>query len=317
MGRRSVAMADRIPGTSGTADMSRVPEWIQGGSGESPHIVWSVRTEGDIVASALARESGQVFLADESGSVYAIGRSGEIQAVSRGFRDADRLAWCDSGAAGVVVTEGEQVSRLNPRLEPVWSASLPGEVLAVAMDPFGNHLAISLATRKTFIMNWRNKRVAEFETMRPLSFLAFVGTRPQLVGAANHGQMCCHSMSGEELWSERVLSNVGDLRCTGDGRQILVAGFNHGVQVYDGEGQHRGAYMLEGTPKLADCSYEPGHVLAATIERHLYWLDADGELKWATETDDDIVAIHCDPVRPAGCVGTKSGWLFRLAWDIA
>lgn len=291
------------------------PEWLKTGSGRAPGVAWSMRTEAEVVATALARETGTTYVADASGSIYALDRKGEIQCVTRGFSGLDRLEWADDGSSGAIVTDGEQVSRLSPRLESLWSATLPGEVLSVALDPYGNHLAIGMATRKTFILNWRNKRVTEFETMRPLRFIRFAAGEPHLIGAASQGLLCRHHLSGEEVWNEQVFSNVGDLRITGNAGMILIAGFNHGVQVYDGDGSHRGAYMVEGTPKLADSTFMRDSVLVATIEKHLYWLDSDGEMHWATETDDEIIGLHCDPLGEAATVAMQSGWVHRLSWQ--
>ncbi len=293
------------------------PEWIQSGSGASPALAWSMRTEGEIVGTAYAREPGVTYVGDETGSIYALDRHGDIAAVTRGFRDLSHITWADDGSSGAIVSQGDHVARLDVKLKSQWSADLPGQVLTVALDPYGHHLAIGMATRKTFILNWRNKRVCEFETIRPLSYIRFSATEQQIIGAADQGHLCCHELKGEEIWKEQIFSNVGDMRITGDARRILLASFNHGVQMYDSEGSHRGSYMVEGTPKLIDSTFVSESVAVATIENHLYWLDSDGEMKWATETDDEVVGLHCEPLGGGMIVAMKSGWIYRLAWESA
>lgn len=291
------------------------PDWIASGSGSLPTVSWSMRTESDVVGTAFAREAGVAYIADESGSIYALDRHGEIVAVTRGFSDLDRIVWADDGSSGAIVTHGEQVARLDTKLKSVWSANLPGEVLGLGIDPFGHHIAIGMATRKVFVLNWRNKRIAEFESLRPLRHVQFCATEPQIIGSADQGHLCCHELQGEEVWKEQVFSNVGDMRITGDASRILLASFNHGVQMYDAEGAHRGSYMVDGTPKLVDCTFMPESVAVATIEKHLYWLDSDGEMKWATESDDEIVGLHCEALGNGLLVALKSGWVYRLAWE--
>jgi hypothetical protein len=300
---------DKSEGTRGMT-----PEWIESGSGVKPTIAWTTGTESEIVATAYAREPKIAYIADESGSIYAIDQHGDIITVTRGFRNLDRLDWSDDGSSGAIVTNGEEVSRLDARLKSVWSANLPGQVLSIALDPFGHHLAISMATYKTFVMNWRNKRVAQFETVRPLRYMRFNPAEQQIIASADQGHLCCHDIRGEEIWREQVFSNVGDLRITGDASTILVAGYNHGVQLYDSEGSHRGSYMVEGTPKFADTTFAPENVAVATIEGHLYWLDSDGEMKWATEIADEIIGLHCEPLGNGLLVATKTGALHKLEW---
>lgn len=295
--------------------MSGRPDWLDEGQGTAPTLLWTAAADAPIVATAVARESGMTFAADESGSLYLIGRTGQIESVSRGFPEADRIAWSDTGSQGAVVTRGEDVSRIDASFETLWATTMPGEVLAIALDPFGHHLAVSLHNRRTLILNWKNKRVADFETTRPLCFLRFCATEPLLIGAANHGHLCCHDLKGDEVWNERMFSNVGDLRITGDAARILIAGYNHGVQLFDGEGTHQGSYMVEGTPKLADCTYTPENLAVATIEHQLYWLDADGEMKWSTETEEEISGLHCDPLGGAMTVAMSGGRVHRLSWN--
>ncbi len=291
-----------------------IPEWIKTGSGAPPSVSWSTRTEGEIVATAYARETRVFYAGDTAGSIYAIDHKGDIAAVTRGFSDLDHIVWADDGSSGAIVTEGEQVSRLSQKLKSVWSANLPGEVLSLGIDPYGHHLMIGMATRKNFVMNWRNKRIAEFETIRPLRFVRFCAAEPMIIGAADQGHLCCHELRGEEIWKEAVFSNVGDMRITGNAKVILIAGFNHGVQMYDAEGAHRGSYMVEGTPKLADCTFMPESVAVATIEKHIYWLDSDGEMKWAAETPEEVVGLHCEPLGGGFILAMKSGDIFRLNW---
>lgn len=290
------------------------PEWLSDSSGVRPRLAWSIKTEADILATAYARETGFTYVTDESGCIQAIDRKGEIAVVTRGYRDADLLAWADDGSSGVIITECEQITRLSPKLKSIWSATLPGEAISLAIGPYGNHVGVGLINRQNMILNWTNKRTTEFETMRPLYFLRFLTTEAQVIGAANQGLMCCHELNGEEVWREQITSNVGDVRITGDADTILLAGFNHGVQMYDDEGTHQGSYMVEGTPKLVDCTFVPENVAVTTVERHLYWLDADGEMRWAAELDEELVGLHCDALGGGLVIATQSGWVHRLEW---
>ncbi len=291
------------------------PDWLTSGSGRAPRIAWSLQTEANIVATAYARESGHLYVTDATGCVYSIDRRGELAAVTRGYRDADLIAWADDGSCGVIVTECEQITRLSPKLKSVWSRTLPGEAISLAIDSYGHHIAVGFISRKNMILDWRNKRCGDFETLRPLHFVRFLTTETQLIGVANQGLMCCHDLSGDELWREQVTSNVGDLRITGDAQTILIAGFNHGVQMFDEDGSHQGSYMVEGTPKLIDCTYVPENVAVTTVEKRLFWLDADGEMRWATQLDEELIGLHCDALGNGLIVAGESGQIHKLAWD--
>ena len=288
---------------------------IAEGEGKTPKIVWSFATEAPLIAIDYARETGQTVAADSSGGLYLLDRVGKVIAVSHGFHDLQRLAWSDVGNAGAVLVGENQLCRLGSKLQSRWTTTLPDDALNIDIDPWGHLIAVSRLDGLTCVYNWKRKRVAQFATSRPLNFLRFVTTETAIVGAAEYGLLCCHELSGSEMWSERVWSNVGDLSITGDGTTVLLAGFNHGIQVYDDSGSHLGTYMVEGTPQLVSCSFIPERIATATQERHVYWLDNDGEMLWATVAEEDVVCIICDPLGNGMICGLDSGHIYRISWE--
>ena len=80
---------------------------------------------------------------------------------------------------------------------------------------------------------------------------------PDGLPAAEYGHLCCHQLTGEQIWAEKLWSNAGDMAVAGDGETILLAGFNHGIQLFDGQGTNRGAFVVEGTPNRVSMSFLP------------------------------------------------------------
>lgn len=296
--------------------MSDAPfDWLMESYGVRPKLRWSFVTDAPLLGVQLARETGEVLAADASGGLYLLNRKGRIEAVTRGFRKIRAFAWSDIGRGGAALVGESTLCRFNRHLEVVWSQEIPLDTLDVAVDPHGRHLAVSLADGSTLIFNEAHQRIGQFSTARPLSCLRFVASEPALIGTAEHGLLCCFRPSGEKLWDEKLWSNTGDIAAAGDGSIILLACFTHGVQIYDGTGRYCGSYLLEGTASHVSLSFDPGRIVAATLERHLYWLDAQGELIWATEMPDDICHVGCDPLGSGVVCGLESGRLLWLDWE--
>src|SRR5262249_13002741 len=137
--------------------------------------------------------------------------------------------------------------------------------------------------------------VHEFDTTRPLVRLDFLVYEPAIVGVADYGLLCCHRFSGQLLWQEKLWANAGDVAVTASGDMILVACFNHGIQCVDEEGANVGSYQLEGTASRVSTSFQRQRIAAATLERNLCWLNADGQMVWSSIAPDDIVRVICDP----------------------
>lgn len=298
---------------SGDTTSSKNPKWLKG-RGLGPKLRWHVGTDGPLTALAYARESGDLYFTDASNTIARINPLGEIAALNRIHESIVSLAWSDNGAYGVALAGEETVLRIDRELKMVQSINLPEVGLAVSISPFGNHIAVSMSNGRNVFYNERKRRIAQFETIRPLSFLRFCPSEPILFGAAEHGLVCCHNLSGAEIWQIKNWSNVGQIQITGDGDLVYLASFGHGVEAYDGDGASIGSYVLDGTVNRLAVSYEPQRLIAGTVEGNLVWLDADGELLWTTTLTDSVVELICDPFGEWAIVGFQNEGIYRLDW---
>ncbi|MFG0297330.1 MAG: hypothetical protein ACF8PG_15595, partial [Maioricimonas sp. JB045] len=204
-------------------------EWIRQGRGLGPSIKWSHQTDGPLTSLSLARESGDVIVADASGSICRMDRGGQIAALNRFREPVHQLCWSDDGSAGAALVGDDTLYCLDRTFQSVWTVNLPDVCMAVSITPYGRHVAASLADGTTLIYDANRRRVATIETIRPLAFLAFCTTKPVLIGAAEHALVTAYSISGAEVWQEKMWSNVGDIAVTGDGSSIHLASFAHGI----------------------------------------------------------------------------------------
>ena len=290
-------------------------DWLHAGKGISPSLRWSFGTDAPLVCFQTARETGDIFAADSSGGIYRLDRLGRIKSLTRGLKDIRALAWSDTGQFGIVQVGESSLCQFNQKMEVEWTLDQEDPILSVAVSPFGRHVALGLANGKTVILNSRKRHVADFETIRPLRFLQFLVTEPTIIGAAEYGLLCSYDVDGKQLFSEKIWGNIGDLSASGDGNTIMLAAFNLGIQAYDGGGANRASYIVEGTAKNVSTSFTGDRVVVATLERHLYWTDSDGELLWATRTEEEIHGVICDPLGEWIVCGFESGRLIRLDWD--
>jgi hypothetical protein len=285
--------------------------------GVPPEQRWSFAADAPLLSMCLGRESGELFLADTSGGLYLLDRRGQVTTLTRGFQQLGAVAWSDSGNGGAAAVGERTLCLLDRSLRVVWSVELGDEVLDVAIDPYGNHLAAALANGNNLVFDRIKGRLCRFDTVRPLSYIRFVPSAALLVGVAEYGLVCCHELGGERLWNETTWSNVGDVCVSGSPRVVHIAGFNHGVQSFSiDEGTSRGTCLVEGTPNHVACSYTSHRLIVTTLERHLYWLDGYSELIWASRLADDVVAVQCDPLGSGFACGLQNGRVVWLDWGV-
>lgn len=291
------------------------PDWVRKGRGIGPSVRWSFGVDAPLTGLRLARETGEVLVADETGGLYRIDRRGEYSSVNRLRESIREIAWSDDGQAALTLVGESELHLFDRNLKEQWKLDLPVPCVQIAVDPYGRYFAVSLADSGNLIFDINKRRIAGFETIRPLKHLCFVTSEAILVGAAEHGLICCHALDGDQIWQEKLWSNVGEMVTTGDGELIYIAGFTHGVQTFDGEGEPIGSYIVEGTVNHLAASYDPNRLLVSTVERHLYWLDADGEMLWSATTPADVGRLACDAFGEWTVCGFREGTVICLDWS--
>jgi hypothetical protein len=287
--------------------------WLYSGRGASPALRWSFTADAPLADVKLARETGEILLADMSGGLYLLDRRGRVQALIRTRHELQRIAWADTGTAGVAAFDDQTVAWFDRKLQFQWTREVPDDVMSVAIDPHGTHVAICMADAVSTVLNSDSHKVSRFTTVRPLRYVQLLATATDLIAAAEHGLVGRFSFKGETIWTEKLWSNVGDLAATGDGRNVYLAGFAHGVQTYDGDdGAARGAFVTEGTVSQVTCGYSRKQLVAATLERQLFAISDGGELVWNLTLPEELNRVLMSPLGDWIVLGFASGRVVRL-----
>jgi len=287
-------------------------DWLRSGRGSKPTLRWSFFTDAPLVDVQLARESADLVACDQSGGLYLLDRQGHVRALTRTGHELRRLAWADTGALGAALMDDKSVGCFDRRLQFHWIRELEDETLSLAITPYGTHIAVSLANSENVVYDAENRRFSRFASLRPLRFLQFLHTVPELVVAAEHACFARYGIKGEPVWMEKLFSNVGDLAVTGDGRYIFLAGFAYGAQVFDADGEAIGSFVLDGAAKLVATTFSRKWIFVFTLERQLICLDSEGRERWLLELPEDLCSIHCSPLGDWMICGFVSGRIVRL-----
>ena len=264
--------------------------WLTQGKGITPSLRWSFSTEAPLLALDLARETGEILAADISGGLYLLDRQGQFLHLNRGIKDVQLVHWSDHGKRGAAIYSDNNICCFDRDLNVTWAISFSVECLAIAMDSYGDYVAVSLASGKTILIDSQ-------------------------MGAAENGLVCCYDLEGNCLWTEKHWSNCGGLAMSGDGQRIYLAGFNYGILIFDHEGDSAGTLVFEGTPKVLACDFQGNRIVTATIEQELYWLNQEGKLLWGGIIPDEAIEVACDPFGQWCVCGAKSGLVQCLDWS--
>ncbi|MCA9061572.1 MAG: hypothetical protein KDA96_00855 [Planctomycetaceae bacterium] len=288
---------------------------LRNSHGTRPRMILDDTFAEGIAAIAYADEARTLLLATRNGELLQVNEAGALLHRATGFHALDHLVLSATGTYGAAAVGMNRLVCFDHQLRFVWDAEAPSRITAVAIAPYGSHLAFSTESARTHIVSIDRKETARIETKRSLDHLEFLTDEPHLIGVADFGQIASFGLYGEELWNERIMNNVGDLSVSGSGRRILVAAFNHGVQVFSRTGKHKGAFMLDGIPFKVSGSAAGTRLAVLTQEHRLYWLDYEGNVKWVADmTSDPPLHIRTGPLGDRLFVVTVSGRVILLEW---
>ncbi|MBS0263131.1 MAG: hypothetical protein JSS02_14400 [Planctomycetes bacterium] len=291
-----------------------VEDWLRQGTGQPPQCTWTATPGGPLVDLRLARETGEVLAVDDSGRLVTLDRTGNVAEQTQGPTGIRALTWSDTGHGGIALVGEEKLYWFNRSLRLQGWLELSEPILALALEGHGQYAAVSLADCHTVLYDANQTQIRRFKTSLPLVTLEFLVNQPAVIGTADHGLICCRGFDGQPLWQQALLTNVGDLAVTGDGDQILLACYGHGIQCFDATGRQLGSYQLEGTVSRIATSFCPSHIAAVTMERQFYLITTQGQVEFQCPLPDDVCRLACDPLRRGVLIGFKRGQIVRLDW---
>jgi hypothetical protein len=249
---------------------------------------------------------------DEKDWLYLLNRRGKLQGQ---VRTAGRLvaACCaDDGSAYAAVGGRGEIWWLAPDLMTTWESVVPKPAVAVAMDPFGQYLAVADAGGHLHLFDRKARPIFQVESPRPFHHLAFVPAAPFLLGSSDYGLVACLDLAGNWVWRDGLVAHIGALTVSGDGERIFLACFTEGLQHYTLTGKKQDRQATSEPCRLAALSFDGQLTLVAGLSGRLQLLDAEGRLVAAHALDKPPVAIALGALGDSATVALDDGRLIGL-----
>ena len=252
--------------------------------------LWSLSLGSAVRALQFAREAELLLARDDSGTLTLINVGGETQAAAK-LPGTVAASISDDGSTIAAVGDGGQVWWLAPDLAIRSERSIAAPAVSVALNAFGQYLAVSDNQGNLHLLDRTGKLIAQFTTPRPVHHLAFVPMQPHLTAAADLGWAGCLDLAtGQWLWSDRPVSNIGALAVTGSGDPVLLACFSMGVRRYGPTG-YRTSLILPKACSLLALSFDSEKGIAGGAGHELYAFNATGELTITHELQHTPMAL--------------------------
>jgi hypothetical protein len=273
---------------------------------------WSKSVSATPRGLALVRERDWVLAWDQNHWLHLFDHAGHPQGQVH-FPGTLVAACCaDDGSAYAAVGNRGEIHWLAPDLTTRWQYALPSPAVTVAMDPFGQYVAVSDNLCNVHLFNRLGRPGQSWQTPRPLHHLAMVATSPVLVGCADYGLVTSFDMAGACRWRDGLVAHAGSLGVSGDGQRILIACFSEGVQSYNLDGEKQPRLSIGEPCRLAAVAFTGRFVLAAGMTNRLMVLDGEGQALASQLMEKPIAAAALGALGDYAVVALAEGRVVRL-----
>jgi hypothetical protein len=273
---------------------------------------WSQSLNASPRGLALVRERDWVLAWDRNHWLYLFDHTGHGQGQVR-FAGTLVAACCaDDGSAYAAVGSRGEICWLAPDLTTRWQQALSSPAVTVAMDPFGQYLAVSDDRGNVHLFNRLGQPLKSLQTARPLHHLAFVPAAPVLVGCADYGLVTSFDMTGTSRWRDGLVAHAGSLSVSGDGSRLLIACFSEGVQGYNLEGQKQPRMSVAESCRVASVAFTGRFILIACLSNRLLVLDGEGQTLASQLMEKPIAAAALSALGDYAAVAMTDGPVKRL-----
>lgn len=255
---------------------------------------------------------GGTLAADEKDWLYLLDRAGRPQAQVPAPRPLAGICCADDGSAFAAVGSHGEVWWLAPDLMPRWQRPLSRPGIAIAMDPFGQYLAVSDTGGGLILFDRQGKRLVQTEVPRPLQHLSFVPEALVLIGSADLGLVIGLDLQGRCLWRDGLASHVGGLAVNRDGEVALLACYSEGLHGYSLTGTRRESLATPEPSRLVSLNYDGNRILLGGLRNRLLLLQADGQVLADQLMERSLTALALAPLGDAAVVALADGRILGL-----
>jgi hypothetical protein len=276
------------------------------------HTAWTHALANPARGLALAREKGWVLAWDSQGWLYLLNQAGERQAQMHAPGKLVAAACADDGSAYVAVGAQGQIWWLAPDLHSRWERSVPHPVTALALDPFGQYLAVADAGSNLSLFDCQGRPGVRFQSPRSLHHLAFVPTAPYILAGSDYGLAACFDVKGKLVWRDGLVAHIGSLTVSGSGESVILACFTEGLQRYSLSGENLGRQSLTEPCRLAVLTFDGSHLLVAGMGARLHWLDAEYRILSTHALEKPPVAMGLTPLGDRAVIAGTDGSLVSI-----
>jgi hypothetical protein len=275
-------------------------------------LLWTSVLAGSLRGLARAREQGLLLAWDADHWIYLLNHRGQLQGQVQPPGQLTAASCADDGSAFAAAGSRGEIWWLARDLTISWEQSAGQRTLAVAMDPFGQYLAVTDTSGYLQLFDRRGRRVWQVQAPRPLYHVVFVPAAPVLIGSSDYGLVACADFAGQWVWRDGLVAHMGALAVSGAGEHIVLACFTDGLHRYSLNGTKQERQAVPEPCRLASVSFDGQRTLLAGLSYRLHLLQIEDGVIGTFPCEQSPVAVALGPLGDMAVVALADGTVMGL-----
>jgi hypothetical protein len=244
--------------------------------------------------------------------IYLLNHRGQLQGQAQPRGHLTAVCCADDGSAFAAAGSRGEIWWLARDLTIAWEQGVGQRTLAIAMDPFGQYVAVADAGGNLHLFDRRNRRLWQVQAPRPLHHLVFVPAAPFIVGSSDYGLVACADFQGKWAWRDGLVAHIGALTVSGAGEHIVLACFTEGLHRYSLNGTKQERQTVPEPCRLASLAFDGQRTLVAGLSHRIHVLQVDGGVLGAYTCEQSPVAVALGALGDMAVVALADGVLMGL-----
>ncbi len=250
--------------------------------------VWEYRTDDNVWAVCLSKDSQVLVLGSWDSIAYALDRSGEVVWRHKTSDYVKGISISDDGELTVVGSYDRYIYAIKSSGKLAWRYKTENYVRAVGVSSDGEYVAAGSWRGTVYYLDKRGKLLWKQRVSGPVLDLDVSGDGSLVVAGCEDGSVHAFDSGGNEKWTYKAGGTVTDVAVSTSGEKTIVAAKDTLLACLDSNGEQTWNFHMGGSSKGLRLIQGDELTVVFTDNNFLQYLDGGGSLIFMRRLPEEI-----------------------------
>ncbi len=250
--------------------------------------VWEYRTDDNVWAVCLSKDSQVLVLGSWDSIAYALDRSGEVVWRHKTSDYVKGISISDDGELTVVGSYDRYIYAIKSSGKLAWRYKTENYVRAVGVSSDGEYVAAGSWRGTVYYLDKRGKLLWKQRVSGPVLDLDVSADGGLVVAGCEDGSVHAFDSGGNEQWTYKAGGTITDVAVSASGEKTMVAAKDTLLVCLDKDGKQAWNFHMGGSSKGLRLIQGDELTVVFTDNNFLQYLDGSGALIFMRRLPEEI-----------------------------